>query len=812
MRPGPGDGAGGVATFRDLFQGAAPSHLIDPKPFDWQERLALGHKLPEVVRVPTGAGKTEGAVLGWLWRRRFADDATRRATPRRLVYCLPMRVLVEQTADRCEAMLERLGLGEEIRVHTLMGGAVAKDWIAEPEADAILVGTLDQLLSRALMRGYGVSRYAWPIHFALLHNDALWILDEVQLFGEALATSSQLDGLRARLPPGALPSHTIWMSATVEPGWIATVDRPVPERVIRLGEADRRGALAPRLEAIKRLREVDTLDADAVVAAHLPGTLTLAVLNTVAAARELYGRLKRTKNLAPDLRLVHSRFRPHDRAAALGALTADVPEGGRIVVSTQVIEAGVDVSAAALLTEAAPWASLVQRFGRTNRYGEHPNGVDVVWARPAKPAPYDPEQVARAEAKLRELEGTSVGPAALEALDAPLDPPARRHTLRRRDLIGLFDTAPDLSGMDLDIGRFVRDVDELSVSVAWRDLPEARPRENEADLHRDELCPVAIGELRKVIEAERKADKGRRTYRHDPVARRRGATGHTSLGDWTQVGPGDLRPGDRLLVDVAFGHYTPEGGFDPAAKGPAAPVPVNDPLGPPESADSDVRSPGVWLSLAQHTDGVCEELEGLLTHFPGLSGTEVSALRRAARLHDWGKAHAVFQAALRRDGEGVPAEFDGALLAKRIGPGDRYTRPGFRHELASVLAYLAEGDVDPLTAYLIASHHGRVRLGARSLPTERWPEEAGRAFMLGCWQGDALPDADLGGDVTRGRRELDLSVMELGSDDGETYTDMALGLLDQLGPMRLAFLEALLRTADTRRSAAEATTPEPARA
>lgn len=79
-------------------------------PFDYQCRLALGGELPQLLDVPTGAGKTAGVVLAWLWRRRFADEATRKATPRRLVYCLPMRVLVEQTRDNCVNWLEEIEL------------------------------------------------------------------------------------------------------------------------------------------------------------------------------------------------------------------------------------------------------------------------------------------------------------------------------------------------------------------------------------------------------------------------------------------------------------------------------------------------------------------------------------------------------------------------------------------------------------------------------------------------------------------------------------------------------------------------------
>ena len=58
--------------------------------------------------------------------------------------------------------------------------------------------------------------------FALLHNDTMWVFDEVQLFGEALATSAQLEGLRRSMPNGVGPTTSLWMSATVEPGWLHT--------------------------------------------------------------------------------------------------------------------------------------------------------------------------------------------------------------------------------------------------------------------------------------------------------------------------------------------------------------------------------------------------------------------------------------------------------------------------------------------------------------------------------------------------------------------------------------------------------------
>ena len=76
--------------------------------------------------------------------------------------------------------------------------------------------------------------------------------------------------------------------------------------------------------------------------------------------------------------LLHSRFTRADRTrheeTALSLITHReegklvVPEGTGIVVSTQVLEAGIDFSAELLLTEIAPADALVQRAGRCASY------------------------------------------------------------------------------------------------------------------------------------------------------------------------------------------------------------------------------------------------------------------------------------------------------------------------------------------------------------------------------------------------------------------------------------------------------------
>lgn len=125
------------------------------KPYDYQRQLALANELPNVLSIPTGIGKTAAIILAWLFRRFFHPDVkVREATPRRLVYCLPMRTLVEQTERAVRGWLKNLAeyysefRDKAVEVHVLMGGADATDWDEHPEREAILIGTQDMLLSR----------------------------------------------------------------------------------------------------------------------------------------------------------------------------------------------------------------------------------------------------------------------------------------------------------------------------------------------------------------------------------------------------------------------------------------------------------------------------------------------------------------------------------------------------------------------------------------------------------------------------------------------------------------------------------------
>ena len=356
-------------SFDEFFRMAFASDPLDEsyKPFFYQRQLAdPDEPLRSLVNVPTGAGKTAAILAAWLWRRLHNPQSV----GRRLVYCLPMRTLVEQTRSVAKEAIKSLSLQSRFKVYTLMGGEIddwrsgKSIWESEPERECIIVGTQDMLLSRALNRGYAMSRYKWPVHFGLLNNDCLWVFDEIQLMSNGLATSTQLAAFRQKFNTAGR-AHSLWMSATLKKDWLETVDwkeQAATLEVFSLSDADRESAvLSARLKAVKVLHKADAQCrlpkglAEFAKEKHQHGTQTLIVVNTVKRARETYQELTKLygKSNAPQVELIHSRFRSAERKGWL-ALFEDksYEEGaGRIIVATQVVEAGVDISSKLMVTD-----------------------------------------------------------------------------------------------------------------------------------------------------------------------------------------------------------------------------------------------------------------------------------------------------------------------------------------------------------------------------------------------------------------------------------------------------------------------------
>ena len=829
-------------TFNHFFSTACGS---DRQPYHYQSRLACGERQkgqPEtdwltqpgpcesrLINIPTGLGKTAAVILSWLWNRVIQQDSK---WPRRLIYCLPMRTLVEQTRDEAEKWIKALGdnkliPGKPPKVIILMGGEETdpedKDWDLHPEDNTIIIGTQDMLLSRALNRGYGMSRYRWPMHFGLLNNDCLWVLDETQLIGVGVETSAQLDGFRnhAMPRPEGLPGvcPTWWMSATLDDARLTTVDHPSPDGGwprLGLGPVDHALPMVTRrLDSVKHLHESSIIAskevkpehyardvARVVLEKHLPGHLTLIIVNRVPRAQAIYEALRkagRTKDIA----LIHSRFRPQDRRSHQKVLIEGT--GDRIVVATQAIEAGVDVSARILFTELAPWSSLVQRFGRCNRGGEfNAEGADVYWMDLAfiedkDTAPYTAAELTTARAELKKL--AAVGPSMLSHIK--VEPFAVvRPVIRRKDLIDLFDTTPDLAGHDLDISRYIRDGEDNDVQVFWRDLGPApfEPASKTPEPDRDELCGVAVYRFQAFLEKLKKANDGRKIWQWDGLNEK-----------W--IPATRARPGGVYLIDHRAGGYDPLIGWTgelATLKKETEWVPPAPPADKCEPPDAIPRDPltmiGRALTLEDHTSHVVAMLRNIIGEL-ALVPRWSDPLITAAQWHDVGKAIPEFQALLGNVAPDV-------ILAKSGTRGGTMPphRRQFRHELASALAWLANNgneEQGDLIAYIIAAHHGKVRLSIRSLPDEKPPKDQSTALIArGVMDGDVLRTIRMDG-VTMPETTLRLDLMRMGHDqEGRpSWLSRMLAQRDSIGPFGLAWLEMLLRAADMRASAAEAANP-----
>ena len=861
------------------------------KPHPWQNDLAgdmqVGSRL---IRIPTGMGKTLGVLSTWL-KHRVIDKNT--VWPTRLVWCLPMRTLVEQTESEARKLIDAMALRESVDVHVLMGGVDEQRWYGDPEKPAILVGTQDMLLSRALNRGYAMGRAAWPRAFGLLNSDSLWVMDEVQLMGVGLTTSAQIqafwDAEQKAKTTTKKPRVTWWMSATLQPDWLRTpeTDAMVDELsdgMLRVDPVDRKG---PQWSATKPLSHV-SLDskkpaecADLILENHLQhesntehGRQTLIVLNTVKQARELFSKLtkllkKQEGGNEIETHLIHSRFRPSDREDWIEQFLSrkTLSKGtNRILVATQVVEAGVDISATCLVTELAPWPSLVQRFGRAARYGGTSQilVLDPQHTDDKKSAPYLVEELDAARTAVEEVDDVGIG--SLEDFETGLDeeriqqlyPFHPLHVILQNEFEELFDTSPDLSGADVDVSRFIREGEERDVKVFWRSWEEGKPTA-EIRAQRRELCSVPIGDAKTWIKKDH--------------VKKEAWTWDYLDGVWIRADANRLKPGQILLVPPTVGGYDPALGFtgDKPKKKDSPVEEVNVPrrsavVSSDNTADEsesndDLSSRDVWKTIATHCQEAAEVGDSLLKK---LNADERFAriVRLALRLHDWGKAHPAFATGTYRvapDRADLAKAPDKAWRAKNqiYRTNTHGPRRGFRHELASCLAVLellrtadakhpailgrhkamlVACGIDPelptqsldknriadelkslsesefnLLLYLIASHHGKVRVSMQASPIDQdFPFESEHFIgtgmpIRGVREGDLVPAVDLpttSGNITMPEMTISLApaAMGLSAAYGASWSERVHGLLQEFGPFTLSWLEAIIRSADGRAS------------
>jgi len=366
-------------------------------PYEHQEvlwELLLCNKFPVFLKAPTGSGKTEAVIAPFL--SQFVNNNFPVAP--RLIYVLPMRVLANSMGKRIRGYSEKIS--SHISVELQHGDMPDSPFFI---AD-IVVTTLDQFL-------YGFARTSHQVGH---HIDvpagaiasSLVVFDEAHMYRDGF-TFSVMRAVMEILHHTGVPF--VVMTATMP----ESLERSLFEN-IPINDEQKIHANVPIPSKITITIEDEPLYQDSGVSLsdevleQIEAKKSLIVLNQVKRAQRVYDELKARLELDDSqIVLLHSRFTRADRTRhekrALSLLPhkengiVTIPEGVRIVVSTQVLEAGIDFSAELLLTELAPADCLVQRAGRCARY-EGQNGEIKVFPVEGDRAhmPYQKEHLERA--------------------------------------------------------------------------------------------------------------------------------------------------------------------------------------------------------------------------------------------------------------------------------------------------------------------------------------------------------------------------------------------------------------------------------
>jgi CRISPR-associated endonuclease/helicase Cas3 len=414
-------------------------HTVEP--FLWQLRLAadvLTSGFPEVIRVPTACGKTSVLDMAVFDLAMQAEREPRsRTAARRICFVVDRRLVVDDVSIHAwkirnavlaamrgkrdepvlRAVAERLAClaaerDEPLRVVRLRGGVYRDDgWSADPLTPSILVSTVDQIGSRLLFRGYGVSRCSRPLQAGLLAFDTRVILDEAHLsnvFAETLERVRRFQEWAECAPlPASRRVGVVRMSATAAENGRTFELREEEKRDKRLAsrlDAKKPAELIPvpvepitkqmREKQSRKAHEQERKSRERMVQEVVHHAKRLAsqkdenenrprvvgiVVNRVATARQVFEKLRKTVEGEPecDVILLTGRIRPYDRDRLLDqwlpsmkAGRENEPDRSLFVVATQTVEVGANLDFDALVTEAAPLDALRQRFGRLDRLGK----------------------------------------------------------------------------------------------------------------------------------------------------------------------------------------------------------------------------------------------------------------------------------------------------------------------------------------------------------------------------------------------------------------------------------------------------------
>jgi CRISPR-associated endonuclease/helicase Cas3 len=406
--------------------------LTGKTPFPWQRALFdrfIANRPPESCDIPTGLGKTSVIAI-WLLAR--AEGAK---VPRRLVYVVNRRTVVDQTTDEVQRIrdhLEEAGIREDLAISTLRGQmADNREWSRDPSRPAVICGTVDMIGSRLLFSGYRSSFRLRPLHAGFLGQDSLLVHDEAHLepaFQKLLEQIVEEQRKRNDLAPLQIMALTATPHGNSDLS-LSAEDEANPEVAKRIG-ATKMLSLHPH--GAKDLLEKVT---GKVLELASSGRAILVFLRSVEDVTSAVSRLRKAglkvQQLTGTMRglerdelaesdPIFRRFvaRP-DQATA----SQDEGTGTVVLVCTSAGEVGVNLSADHMVCDLSTFDSMAQRFGRVNRLGRREDTeVHVFHPEPTSleedKAPDAPKRLATLRL-LADLHGSAC-PAAIGKLDPKL--------------------------------------------------------------------------------------------------------------------------------------------------------------------------------------------------------------------------------------------------------------------------------------------------------------------------------------------------------------------------------------------------------
>lgn len=349
------------ASIRELFREL--TKLEDGKSLEAHDfqvqaarRLLEGENL--VLVSPTGSGKSWAALLAFIYAKRhsipFAD---------RLIYAFPLRTLTTALYQQYGKYLEK----ENLKATLQIGGMERGEGDPFFDQGDVIFTTIDQLLSSYIGVPVSLPRRLANMPAGALVGSCV-VFDEFHLMEPDKALATALD-FAHRLKPYA---QTLFMSATFSGEGMKEIQSRASAGVREVSpkELDRHDRSETRRTFVWSGQEPT---AEVILNAHR--NRSIIVLNTVDRATTLYRELVslgEERNIDARMLLLHARFLPEHRKAKEAEildLFAEKSEERAILVATQVVEVGLDISADVLHTEVAPASAVFQRAGRCARFG-----------------------------------------------------------------------------------------------------------------------------------------------------------------------------------------------------------------------------------------------------------------------------------------------------------------------------------------------------------------------------------------------------------------------------------------------------------